>query len=107
MLPQIFERAKASGLVSPWVVGLAVFILWLGILLTARKWILAAIRRYLAGRTSWVWAETLADALSPAFAVAIVAGGFGLFDHIVPLSRGSDRLLVVITSGLEVTAIGV
>src|SRR5216684_6681367 len=105
MLPEIFERAKASGLLSPWVVGPAVFILWLGILLTARKWILAAARRYLAVRTSWVWAETLADALSPAFAVAIVAGGFGLLGRIVPLSRGSERLFVVITSGLLILAL--
>jgi small-conductance mechanosensitive channel len=105
MLPQIFERAKASGLLSPWVVGPAVFILWLGILLTARKWILAATRRYIAVRTSWVWAETLADALSPALAVAIVAGGFGLLDRIVPLSRGSDRLFVIIVTGLLILAL--
>src|SRR5260370_7033566 len=92
MLPEIFERAKASGLLSPWVVGPAVFILWLGILLTARKWILSAARRYLAGRTSSVWAETLADALSPPFAVAIVTVRFGLFDHIVPLLVASFTL---------------
>lgn len=105
MLPQIFERAKASGPVTPWVVGLAVFIHWLGILLTAKKWILATTRRSLAQRTSWVWAATLADALLPAFTVVIVAGGFAMLDRIVPLSRGSDRLFVVITTGLLILAL--
>jgi small-conductance mechanosensitive channel len=77
--------------VSPWVVGPVIALVWLGVLLPARKTLLARGHRYLQGRTHWAWADSLIEALSPASGLIIIAGAIALLAWILPLNSRAER----------------
>jgi small-conductance mechanosensitive channel len=105
MITQILHQLRASTFFSPWAVGPVVFVLWVVILLAVKKWILATSRRHLAERTTWLWAESFIDAVSPSVTVAILAGGVALLDRILPLSPRSDRAFDVVLMATLILAI--
>jgi small-conductance mechanosensitive channel len=101
-----FEAYLKSGIpLSPWVVGPVAAILWLAILLPLKKWLLGTARKYLEGRTSWIWADSLIEAMSPSLTVAVLAGGLALLDRILPLSARTDHAFDIILAALLVTAL--
>src|SRR5207245_2194285 len=57
--------------------------------------IIRLIRGYLARHASWIWMESLIEALSPALTIAILAAGVALLDRILPLSPRLDRVFDV------------
>jgi small-conductance mechanosensitive channel len=75
------------------------------VLLAVKKKILAITRRYLEERTTWLWAESLIDALSSSLTIAILALGVVLLDRIVPLSPRSDRAFDVLLMATLILAI--
>jgi small-conductance mechanosensitive channel len=105
MLRQISDALEVSVDLSPWVIGIAAFVLWTIILLAAKKSLLAIARGYLVRHTTWTWAESLIDEVSPAATVAIFAGGLALLDSILPLSPRSDRVFNVLLAGVLVLAL--
>jgi small-conductance mechanosensitive channel len=105
MFQQLANEIKMSVFLSPWIVGPVVFLLWVLVLLAAKKRVLAITRHYLAQRRSWLWAESLVDALSPAVTIAILAGGVALLDRILPLSPRSDRVFDVLLAGALILAL--
>jgi small-conductance mechanosensitive channel len=105
MLQQIVNEIKTDGFFSPWIVGPAIFLLSVIILLSVKKSIIALIRGYLARHTSWVWMESLLEALSPALTIAILAGGVAVLGRILPLSPRLDRVFDVGLAGALVLAL--
>jgi hypothetical protein len=75
MIPYLIQQIKNPMLISPWIVGPIIFLLWVLILFQLKRWILRTIRSYLTGRTNWIWAESLIEALSPALSITILAIG--------------------------------
>src|SRR5690242_10396810 len=104
-LQNVFHDLVNNILLSPWVLGPAVVVLWLVILLPAKKKILSRSRRYLAGRTNWAWVEALIDALGPTISIIIVAGAIALLAWILPLSWRAERTLYVMIVGAVVLAL--
>jgi small-conductance mechanosensitive channel len=90
---------------SPWLIGPVVALLWLAILLPAKKRILARSRRYLSGRTNWAWAESLIEALGPTITIVVIAGAIALLAWIMPLSAHAERALYVMLVGTVVLAL--
>src|SRR5689334_12449688 len=107
MLMQMLDQFRTGVLLSPWFIGPLILVLWVVVLLALKKRILALSRYYLAHRTSWVWAEALIDATSPALTVAIVAGGIALLDRILPLSSRSDRAFGVLLTATLILALAI
>jgi small-conductance mechanosensitive channel len=105
MLQQILEGIRNSGFLSPWLIAPAVFLLSMIVLLALKKSILAFVRAQVAERASWVWAESLIEALSPALTVAMFAGGVALLGRILPLSPRWDRVLDVAVAGALILAL--
>jgi small-conductance mechanosensitive channel len=105
MFQQMVNELKTDGFLSPWLVGPAVFLLSVMILLSVKKSILALIRSYLARHTSWVWVESLIEALSPALTIAILAGGVALLERILPLSPRLDRVFDIGLAGAFILAL--
>ena len=103
-MPEL-SNVRAEILVSPWIIGPLVFLLWTVLLLGLKKRLLGAIRRQLDGRASWIWADALADALAPALRLAIVAGGLAIFYRILPLSGRTDHAFDVVLAGLIILAL--
>jgi small-conductance mechanosensitive channel len=104
-LQNVFHDLVSNIPLSPWVLGPAVVVLWLVILLPAKKKILSRSHRYLAGRTNWAWVEALIDALGPTISIIIVAGAIALLAWILPLSWRAERALYVMLVGAVVLAL--
>ena len=104
-LQNVFYNLVNKIPLSPWVLGPAVAVLWLVILLPAKKTILSRSQRYLAGRTNWAWVEALIDALRPTISIIIVAGAIALPAWILPLSGRAERALYVMLVGAVVLAL--
>lgn len=105
MLRQISNALESSVDLSPWIIGIAAFVLWTIVLLVAKKRLLAIARKSLVRHTTWTWAESLIDAMSPSATVAILAGGIALLDGILPPSRRSDRVFDMLLAGALVLAL--
>jgi small-conductance mechanosensitive channel len=82
-----------SLLLSAWVVGPIVFIVWLAVLLPLRASLLRITKRYIEAHAKWFWADALIEALSPALLIAIVASGLALLDRVLPLSPRVDHVV--------------
>src|SRR2546428_11445952 len=105
MFQRFADEMKTSVLLSAWIVGPVVFVVWIVVLFAVKKRILAITRHYRARHRSWVWADSLIDALSPAINIAILAGGVALLDRILPLSPRSDRAFDVVLAGALILAL--
>src|SRR5262245_27944839 len=99
MLQQVAEGIRNSNFFSPWLIAPTIFFLSVIVLLILKKSVLAVVRGHIVRHGSWVWAETLIEALSPALTVAIFAGSVALLDRMLPLSPRSDRVFDVAVSG--------
>ena len=99
MVPQLLQNLVSGIPLSPWIVGPAAALLWLIILLPIKKTLLAQIRRYLAGRTHWTWADALIDSLSPSLTIILFAGAIALLAWILPLkSRAAHALYIILVA---------
>jgi len=105
MLQQIIEEIRNSSFLSPWLIAPSIFFLSVIVLLIMKKSTLAIVRARVAGHTSWVWAETFIEALSPALTVAIFAGSVAFLDRMLPLSPRSDRIFDVAVTGALILAL--
>ena len=108
MLQQISEGIRNSNFLSflsPWLIAPMIFFLSVIVLLVLKKSILAVVRAHIAGHASWVWAETLIEALSPALTAAIFAGSAAFLDRMLPLSPRSDRVFDVVVAGALILAL--
>jgi small-conductance mechanosensitive channel len=105
MIPHFVQQIKNVTPFSPWIIGPAIALLWIAVLLRLKRWILGAIRGYLAGRTSWVWADSLIESLSPAISIVIVAVGVALLQGILPLGAHADRAVGMLLAGLSILAL--
>jgi small-conductance mechanosensitive channel len=90
---------------SPWVVGPIIALLWLAILLPAKKTLLARSVRYLAGRTHWAWAESLIETLGPTISIIVIAGAIALLAWILPLNSRAEHPLYIMLVGAVVLAL--
>jgi small-conductance mechanosensitive channel len=104
-MPELLRNIRAEILFSPWIIGPFVILLFTVIFLGLKKRLLGSIRRHLIGRTNWMWADSIADALSPALSIAILAGGLSLFDRIMPFSARTDHAFDVVLAGLVILAL--
>ena len=50
-------------------------------------------------------AESLLEALAPAFSIVIIAGGLALLDRILPLTSRTDRVFEAVLTGLVILAL--
>jgi len=99
MVAQFLQNFIGSIPLSPWVVGPVIALLWLLILLPIKKTILARTHHYLAGRSHWVWADSLINALSPTLTLIVLAGAVALLDWSLPLNpRGTHALYIVLVA---------
>src|SRR5690242_4634149 len=89
-MPQLPDLTGVSWAASPWVQAPAVLVLWIGVFLIVKRFVLASLRR-MAARTSWTWDDVLIDALSKPLLVIILGSGFLVFDRILPLEPEWDR----------------
>jgi len=89
-MPQLPDLSGVSWAASPWVQAPAVLVLWIGVFLIVKRFVLASLRR-MAARTSWTWDDVLIDALSKPLLVVILGSGFLVFDRILPLEPEWDR----------------
>src|SRR5437899_1804687 len=84
---------------SPWVIGPVVLVLWLSILLPAKRRLLDLVRIRLAKEGGSVWVDAVIDATSPALTVAVWVGGLAILDRILPLSARADRVFAIVLTG--------
>src|SRR5690348_9769771 len=105
LFQRLADEMKTSAFLSAWIIGPVVFFLWMVVLLALKKKILAITRRHVGERTTWLWAESLIEALSPSLTIAILAGGVALLDRILPLSPRSDRAFDVVLMATLILAI--
>ena len=99
MIPKFLREATSTIPLSPWIIGPVLVVLWLAILLAGKRRALGATRRYLAGRTNWIWTDALIEAMSPALTVVIWSTGLALLDRILPLCARLDHIVDVILAG--------
>jgi small-conductance mechanosensitive channel len=104
-LQQFLQDFASTIPLSPWVVGPAIALLWLAIVLPAKKFVLARIHHYLAGRTYWAWAESLIDALGPTITILVIGGAISLLAWILPLNARAERALYVMLVGAVALAL--
>jgi small-conductance mechanosensitive channel len=95
-MAELMENFTYGTLLSPWVIGPVVFILWLAILMIVKRRVLIWIKRRLASHSSLSWADALIDAMAPALTVAIWVGGLAILDRILPLSPRADHVFAII-----------
>ncbi|HKE26264.1 MAG TPA: hypothetical protein VKB88_28100, partial [Bryobacteraceae bacterium] len=57
-LPQNF---KYGTVLSPWIIGPVVFVLWILVLLTVKRSLLRWVRKRLARHATLIWADALVD----------------------------------------------
>ncbi len=105
MLQQIAHQIRSAGFVSPWLMAPSIFLAWLLVLLSLKKWLLRFGRRQIGHQTGWTWADALIEALSPALTLAIIAGGMALLDSILPLSTRSDRIFDVLVTATVILSL--
>ena len=101
----LIQQIKNPIVISPWIVGPIIFLLWVLILFRLKRWILRTIRSYLTGRTNWIWAESLIEALSPALSITILAIGIVSLQAILPLGARADHALGMVVAGLAILAL--
>ena len=104
MILHLIQQIKNPMVISPWIVGPIIFLLWVLILFRLKRWILRTIRSYLAGRTNWICAESLIESLSPALSITILAIGIVSLQAILPLGARADHALGMVVAGLAVLA---
>lgn len=99
MIPKFLQNFIGAILLSPWVIGPVIALLWLVILLPIKKTAIARAHNYLARRTHWVRADSLIDALSPTLTLIVLAGAVALLDWTLPLNpRGTHALYIVLVA---------
>jgi small-conductance mechanosensitive channel len=99
MISQFLHSFIGAILLSPWVVGPVIALLWLVILLPIKKTALARTHHYLARRTHWVRADSLIDALSPTLTLIVLAGAVALLNWTLPLNaQGTHALYIVLVA---------
>jgi small-conductance mechanosensitive channel len=89
---------------SPWILGPAVFVLWIAAFVAAKTIVLGAMRR-VAARTPWAWDDVVIGAASTPLLIAIVASGFVVLGRILPLAPEWDRAFDVVLYGALVLAL--
>ena len=75
---------------TAWSEGLVALVVWLIVLLVARRFLMAWLTR-IASRTAWTWDDVLLGAIRAPSLIAIVAGGLVVFGRILPLEPEWDR----------------
>jgi small-conductance mechanosensitive channel len=103
--PKLLQDLLSKIPLSPWVVGPIIALLWLAILLPAKKLLLARTHHYLARRTHWAWADSLIEALGPTITIIVIAGAIALLSWILPLNSRAERALYVMLVGAVVLAL--
>lgn len=98
-MAELIRNLKYGTVLSSWVVGPVVFILWLAVLISVKRRLLDWVRTRVAKHSTLIWADILIDAMSPALAIAIWIGGIALLDRILPLSQRADHMVGIILAG--------
>jgi small-conductance mechanosensitive channel len=80
-------------------------VLWIVILLSAKRRIPSWIRRRLDGRRNWVWADSFFYALAPAVTLIILASGLSLLQQILPLNARTDHTFDVALTAAIIAAL--
>jgi small-conductance mechanosensitive channel len=75
---------------SPWVLGPAVFVLWMAFFHLVKVVGIRALHR-VAARTAWTWDDVLISAISTPLLIVVAAGGLVVFGRILPLAPEGDR----------------
>jgi small-conductance mechanosensitive channel len=75
---------------TAWSEGLIALLVWLVVLLVARRFLMIWMSR-IAARTAWTWDDVLLGAIRAPSLIAIVAGGLVVFGRILPLEPEWDR----------------
>jgi small-conductance mechanosensitive channel len=75
---------------SPWLMGPAVFVLWMFFFYLAKVAVFRSLRRVLS-RPTGGWDDVLISALSLPLLIAVTAGGLVVFGRILPLPPEGDR----------------
>jgi small-conductance mechanosensitive channel len=102
----MLHNLRYGTVISPWVIGPVVFILWLLILPYAKRRFLSVLKLRLAGHRSLLWADALIDALSPALMVAIWVAGLAILDRIMPLPPRAEGVIgIVLAAGVTIALI--
>ena len=96
--------APADLIASPWVLGPAVFVVWVGVLLFTRRILVRMLHR-IAARTVWTWDDVLVQALSTPLTIAIVTSGLLVVGRILPLAPEFDRAFDVLLQAALVLAL--
>src|SRR5262245_41081352 len=90
---------------SPWLIGAATFVVWMGPFLLVRGLVLRSLTR-MAARTSWTWDDVFVKALSGPLLLAILASGLLVSERILPLAPEWDRALdVLLTASLALALV--
>ena len=101
------ETASASAiLLSPWVIGPAVFVLWVTLLPIVKRIAFAMIRRRLPAPPRLAWADAMLDALSPAALILIWVTGLAILLRIMPTTpRWQGAVSVGLDAGIAIAVI--
>jgi small-conductance mechanosensitive channel len=105
MILDFLKNPIVGILLSPWVVGPVVALLWLLILLPTKKTALARIHHYLIGRSHLAWADSLIKALSPTLTLVVLAGAVALLGWILPLNARAAHAWYIILVAIVVLAL--
>jgi len=92
-LPQNF---KYGTVLSPWIIGPVVFVLWILVLLTVKRSLLRWVRKRLARHATLIWADALVDAMSPVLTIAVWVSGIAVLDRILPLSARAVHVVAIV-----------
>ena len=94
------STAPADLIASPWILGPAVFVVWVGVLLFTRRILMRMLHR-VAARTASTWDDVLIRALTTPLTIAIVTSGLLVVGRILPLAPEFDRAFdVLLQAGL-------
>src|SRR5271167_1879381 len=98
--------SASTALLLPWVVGPAVFVLWIILLPIIKSAVFAIIRRRLAKRPQLAWAGAMLAAMSPAITILIWITGVAVLLRIMPIGAGWQRTIAVgVDAGIAVALI--
>jgi small-conductance mechanosensitive channel len=102
----LLEDTSLAGLLqSPWVMGPAVFILWMFFFYILKWAIVRALHRASARRRGG-WEDVFISAMSTPLLIAVAAGGLVVFGRILPLTREGDRAFdVMFTAALALSLV--
>lgn len=98
--------AAGSILFSPWVIGPAVFVVWLILLPIIKRATFAIVRRRLASRPQLEWANAMLDAMSRAITILIWVFGVAILLRIMPIGNAWRREIAVgLDAGIVIAVI--